>query len=31
MMADGAIHDPIDPIHSDFGGDIRPIAVVIAG
>jgi hypothetical protein len=30
-MADPAIHDPVDPIHSDSGGDIRPIAVVFAG
>jgi hypothetical protein len=30
-MPDPAIHDPLDPIHSDFGNDIRPIAVVIAG
>ena len=30
-MSDPAIHDPTDPIHSDFGDDIRPIAVVVAG
>ena len=30
-MPDPAIHDPVDPIHSDSGNDIRPIAVVIAG
>jgi hypothetical protein len=30
-MSDPAIHDPVDPIHSDFGNDIRPIAVVVAG
>jgi hypothetical protein len=30
-MADPAIHDPVDPIHPDSGGDIRPIAVVFAG
>ena len=30
-MADPAIHDPVDPIYSDSGGDIRPIAVVFAG
>jgi hypothetical protein len=30
-MADPATHDPVDPIHSDYGGDIRPIAVVVAG
>ena len=30
-MVDLAIHDPVDPIHSDSGGDIRPIAVVFAG
>jgi hypothetical protein len=30
-MSDPEIHDPVDPIHSDFGNDIRPIAVVVAG
>jgi hypothetical protein len=30
-MSDPAIHDPVDPIHSDVGNDIRPIAVVVAG
>jgi hypothetical protein len=30
-MSDPAIHDPVDPIFSDFGNDIRPIAVVVAG
>ena len=30
-MSDPVIHDPVDPIHSDFGNDIRPIAVVVAG
>jgi hypothetical protein len=30
-MSDSAIHDPVDPIHTDFGDDIRPIAVVVAG
>jgi len=30
-MADPAIDDPVDPIHSDFGNNIRPIAVVVAG
>ena len=30
-MADPAIRDPVDPIHSDVGDDIRPNAVVVAG
>jgi hypothetical protein len=30
-MSDPAIHDPVDPIHFDFGNDIRPIALVVAG
>ena len=30
-MSDPAIHDPVDPIFYDFGNDIRPIAVVVAG
>jgi hypothetical protein len=30
-MSGPAIHDPVDLIHSDFGNDIRPIAVVVAG
>jgi hypothetical protein len=25
------MHDPVDSIHSDVGGDMRPIAVVVAG
>ena len=30
-MVDPVIDDPVDPIHADFGDDIRPIAVVVAG
>ena len=30
-MVDPVLHDPVDPIHADFGDDIRPIAVVVAG
>ena len=30
-MADPVMHDPVDSIRSDFGDDVCPIAVVVAG
>ena len=30
-MADPVMHDPVDSIRSNFGDDICPIAVVVAG
>ena len=30
-MVDPAIHDPVDPIHADFGVEFPPIAAFFAG
>ena len=30
-MADPVMHDPVDSIRSNFGDDVCPIAVVVAG
>jgi len=30
-MADPVMHDPVDSIRSNFGDDVCPVAVVVAG